>query len=131
MNILGKHLAGLILLTFISSMLLGAVLTSQMMMHDGMMEPCPFMGVPSLCNMSPLQHVSAWQQMFAATAHPFLNSFLLLLLSFLLATSFSSMLLRFKPPRTSFPFRFRYRERIFDPLQAAFASGILNPKIYT
>ena len=131
MNRLRKQLAGLILLTFLASMILGAVLTSEMMMHDGMMEPCPFMGVPSLCNMSPLEHVSAWQHMFIATLQPYLSSFLLLLLSLLLAPAFSNIALQLKPPRIKFAFRTRYRERIFDPLQSAFSRGILNTKIYS
>ena len=37
------------------------------MMDDSAASNCPYMGAPVLCAMNPLQHLSEWQQMFAAT----------------------------------------------------------------
>src|SRR3990167_7802427 len=45
----------------------GGVFATQMM-DDGAASSCPLMGAPVLCAMNPLQHLSEWQQTFAATA---------------------------------------------------------------
>ncbi len=38
------------------------------MIDGGTTRGCPYMGLPVLCTMSPLTHISEWQQAFAATA---------------------------------------------------------------
>jgi len=43
----------------------GGVFATQMM-DEGAPSNCPYMGAPVLCAMNPLQHLSEWQQTFAA-----------------------------------------------------------------
>ena len=109
---------------------MGGFMSSEMMMKDGMMTPCPFMGVASLCNMTPLEHVSQWQQMFTTTSQEFATTALLLLLSLAVVFSFVNFSLKPKRSPVRLVSRYRYRERVFDPLKLAFARGILNPKLY-
>ena len=111
-------------------MSVGGVLSSEMMMQDGMMIPCPFMGVSSLCNMTPLEHVSQWQQMFTTTSQEFATTATLLLLSLVVVFSFVQLSLKLNRTPVRLVSRYRYRERAFDPLRLAFARGILHPKLY-
>lgn len=132
MNIVRKQIMSLVLLAFVATMTVGGFLSADMMMKDGMMNPCPFMdNTASICNMTPLEHVSQWQQMFTTTLQDSVTTALLLLLSLVAVFTFVSVLPRPKrpPARQSFA-RYRYRERIFDPLRWAFSRGILNPKLY-
>lgn len=112
------------------SMTVGGLLSANMMMEDGMMRPCPFMDSASICNMTPLEHVSQWQQMFTTTSPESGSIALLALLSSLIVFSFVNVLPNLKRPRVKVFHRYRYRERVFDPLKIAFARGILNPKLY-
>ena len=118
----------LLVLAFMMNM--GGVFSAEMTMKDGMMTPCPFMGVASLCNMTPLEHVSQWQQMFTTTSQEFATTALLSLLSLVVVFSFVNFLSKPKRTPVRLVSRYRYRERIFDPLQVAFARGILNSKAY-
>lgn len=132
MNIVRRQIMGLVLLAFIASMTTGGFLSANMMMEDGIMQPCPFMdNTASICNMTPLEHVSQWQQMFTTTLQDSVTTALLLLLFLIVVFAFVNALPRPKrpPERQSFS-RYRYRERIFDPLRWAFSRGILNPKLY-
>ena len=100
-----------------------------MTMQDGkMMENCPFMGVPAICNMSPLEHLSAWQHMFASTMPQFIMFALLLLMTVLLSRFFENFL-EYKPPTARPVFYHWYEFAVFDPLKLAFARGLIHPKI--
>jgi hypothetical protein len=107
----------------------GGVISSGMMMDDGAMQPCPYMGVPTLCNMSPLEHMSEWQSMFAATVQQFATASLLVLLALLVLWYFAGHLIVPRRTETLLP-RVRYRERVFDPMRLAFARGIIHPKVF-
>ena len=130
MSMARNQIVGFTLLAFLTSMTVGGFLTAGMMMEDGMMQPCPFMDSASICNMTPLEHVSQWQQMFTTTSPELATTALLLLLSALIVFTFARVLPKLKPPRVRVFHRYRYRERVFDPLKIAFARGILNPKLY-
>ena len=63
------------------------------MMDDSAASNCPYMGAPVLCAMNPLQHLSEWQQMFAATAQQLSTELLLLVLAVALLFSVHPRLL--------------------------------------
>ena len=130
MRLLNKNIISALLVSFVFTMTVGGFVSSEMMMSDdGMMQPCPFMGAASICNMSPLEHFSQWQQMFTSIPQEFSIASLLLLLALALVSYFIGHL---SPPKRTEVFvpRHRYRERVFDPLKLAYARGILNPKLY-
>lgn len=124
-----KNTLFVVLFTFIFMMSAGGVISSEMMMQDGMMQPCPFMGTAAICNMSPIEHLSEWQSMFVTTTQQFGAAALLLLLALALAWHFLQSFLT-PPPKQVFVRRHRYKERVFDPLRLLFSRGILNPKLY-
>lgn len=100
---------------------------------DGHMSNCPLMGVAALCNMSPLEHIAAWQNIFAAL--PFKKA--AALASLLLLVSFTIFFLRdfWDTSRLQSVAvhrqRFRRRARnVHDEIQEAFSDGILNPKVF-
>ncbi len=66
-GLLRKKAMVALLIAVVAIMSLGAIFTAETMMEEGAMHNCPYMGVPALCTMSPLEHLSGWQQMFAAT----------------------------------------------------------------
>ena len=96
---------------------------------------CPFMpGHTSICKMSPMDHIAAWQSMFTTLPTKETLSLLFILLTFL-------ALLRFKFRDKFFIsvhlcrsfYTNRYwvsRLLIFNPLKEAFSRGILNPKLF-
>ncbi len=75
---------------------MGGVFTSNMM-NDTASFNCPYMGVPVLCAMNPLQHLSEWQQTFAAIVQQIATEVLLLLV--LCAALFFSVHPRLLEPR--------------------------------
>jgi len=70
----------------------GGVFATQMM-DDGAASSCPLMGAPVLCAMNPLQHLSEWQQTFAATAQQLSTELLFLILAVALLFSLHPRLL--------------------------------------
>lgn len=76
------------------------------MMNGGAAYNCPYMGVPVLCAMNPLQHLSEWQQTFAATVQQ--TSTVILLLLALCAALFLSVSPRLLEPRTVRGYLYRY-----------------------
>lgn len=134
----GSYMQGFVKNIAVSSILgaifvmmsVGGMLSSEMMLQDGSMMPCPFMGTATVCNMSPLEHVAGWQQMFVAALKQFGANTLLLLLA--LALVFLSVGGLFSPKvfQTRLVYRHRYRQRIFDPLRLAFARGIIHSKAF-
>ena len=103
---------------------------------NGTMSGCAMPGMATLCQMDPLEHITAWQNMF--TAVPSQND-ILLLLAFLLALALGALFLTHRsiaPPRVARVSQqklflyFKQRIPIIHPLQEAFANGILHPKIF-
>ena len=117
------------LITFLLVLNMGGAFSAHMMM-EGDMTPCPYMGMASLCTMTPLEHLSGWQNMFSVTLQ---ESATLILLSFLILSLvwlFTHHL--FKPPQSlSKAFsRYRQKEKVPSSLQLAFAQGLIHSKAY-
>lgn len=99
---------------------------------NGQTMGCPFMPGVVICNMTPVQHIAAAQSMFNASVQTDFSTFILLILSLLIAAALSK--LRPLP-------RLRFVQAIVLPriqifasplfaLQEAYARGILNPKLF-
>ena len=116
-------LVGLVFLTNI-----GGFFSAEMMM-DGSMQDCPYMGVTGLCDMSPLEHLSQWQAMTTATPQPFFAALLLLFITFVIVWNFLNKPFVLRPKEAYIP-RYRFKKRVPNVLQFAFARGILNTKRY-
>ncbi len=123
-------LAGIAVFLFVS--LVG--LNLSMSFHkDGQMSNCPFMtGQYSICQMPAGNHISQWQQIFAAT--PPLFNILLLSVIFFVGLSFLISQFALAPPNI---FAFRTysanhpESKLFNNLLLAFSDGILQPKIFS
>ena len=87
---------------------------------------CPFLAGAVVCNGSPLDHMSAYQQTFTSLAEVFAAT-LLLLLVLTVSRMLGLQKLKFVLPVAHY---FRDRLFIFDALQEAFSRGILNAKVY-
>ena len=111
-------------------MSIGGGLSSEMMMQDGTMMPCPFMGVAAVCTMSPLEHMAGWQQMFVSTVQHSAARALVLLVALMLVFRSLQGLHRPRILHRRHSYRQRYRERLFDPLRLAFARGIIHSKAF-
>ena len=99
------------------------------MSSDGHMSECPFMGVTAVCQMSPSEHISAWQHMFTATTT---ENTLALLLLICAAVIFAYCLNRQLYPEIRASLLSQPPDPSFfkSPLQEAFSNGILNSKAY-
>ncbi|MHB1163225.1 MAG: hypothetical protein ACYCZZ_01725 [Minisyncoccota bacterium] len=111
----------------------GVAETAMTMGSDGHMAGCPLMGIPALCHMSPLEHASALQNMFAAIPFAgvllFLVSLLLTLVGIPLFRSTWQIVRAFFWPIHAPPLRTStYISQ--HSLQDAFSNGILHSKAY-
>lgn len=124
-----KVLAALAMSMFLVAGIFG-ISHAMNMDSNGQMSGCPFMGVATVCNMSPLEHVAAWQSMFTSTSSE--NTLSLLLSVLLVAVSILFVLSegifpKIRPPLLCRPHRFSLFRH---SLQEAFSNGILNSKAY-
>src|SRR3989344_381758 len=135
MRNLPKYVLVVVFFAFVFFSSVGIFSPDMAMISDGQMSSkCPFMpGMASLCQMNPLEHIAAWQSMFAAIP----NQSDILTVLFLLALALGATLLvranwSMAPPKIlvsqpSFTYYKRYIP-IMSPLQEAFSDGILHPK---
>jgi len=97
---------------------------------------CPLMpGMSSLCQMNPLEHIAAWQSMFAAIPKQYdmLASLLLLLVASFAIGTFLMRRVAYPPPMFTARQKLTYRQSnipFTDSLREALADGILHPKVY-
>jgi hypothetical protein len=93
-------------------MTMGGVFSYEMMMsHDnGMMYNCPYMGITALCDMTSLEHLSQWQQMFAGIVQQFSILALFLLLAVFIILHFVQDLIAAMQSSHRAMYRYRYRE---------------------
>ena len=130
-----KLLLSVLLVALLTVGVWGAV-SSGMMMQDGTMQNCPFMGVTALCDMGALEHLTAWQSMFAALPTNAASALLLLILLALVLLVRVVGRLPFKVEINWQAIRQKlYAKHLLassyaHPLQEAFSQGILNPKVY-
>ena len=126
-----KILASLVLAAFLIVGLFG--LFHFAMNNGGDTLGCPFMNITALCAMNPFAHIAVWQNMFVASFPKEIFSLLaiavLIVLFAFTSRSFwrsDQTALLFIRIRRPAPQTFIAR----NPLQEAFSSGILNPKIF-
>ncbi len=96
---------------------------------SGSVTNCPFaLGHSSMCSMSSMDHVQAWQNTIVNIPLKDVLIQILLLLAFGGLLKYISLL----STHTSHKNKLSYSHSItfFNPLREAFARGILNPKIY-
>ena len=111
----------------------GIAQTGMTMSTDGPMTGCPFMGIPALCHMSPLEHALTLQNMLVAI--PFAGILLLLisLLSSFVEIPFFrgvwQIMSAFLWPLHAPPLRIAVRVSR-HALQDAFSNGIIHSKAY-
>ena len=106
-----------------------------MVMEGQMNTTCPFMpGMSSLCHMDPLEHLTAWQNIFAA-----IPSQLGLFVALLLLIISVIVVRRIQIPDIPTPFLHSISSQVLysktyipivSPLQEAFSNGILHSKIF-
>jgi len=86
-------------------------------------------GAFALCGMNPLEHLSHWQSISAATTQDLSSTALLLLMTVVAFLYFLHGAVPVRPVGVYVP-RYRGGGREFDPLRLAFARGILHTKAY-
>lgn len=97
------------------------------------MSDCYMPGMMTLCNLSPLEHIAAWQTLFAGLPAQAL-SLMTLLVALASIVGLAWVRYVFSPPRELRNFSRFTRRREYVPLpplfQELFSNGILNPKSY-
>lgn len=127
-----KYILLMSIVGFLLASTFGLAQLGMSMDSAGHMPGCPFMGVPALCHMSPLEHAFTLQNML--TAIPFSGIFALLV-SILLALAITLLAPIWKGLGILFEPVVRPSSRMYTliprhTLQEAFASGILNSKAF-
>ena len=104
---------------------------SGMMMGHGDMVGCPLMGNnAAVCNMNPLEHFSAWQNLFAAIpVQSTVISLLLLLAVFFLFRLHQFLWLLHPSPQRVYV-HIKPEVSTYDPLRRFMARGLMHPKIF-
>jgi len=103
---------------------------------DGQMTDCPFSPGVAICNMTPLEMISASQNLFTTLPQQKdVFSLLMLLVAGILALAvfWKPLLSPFSAPRPSALYVLRPRREyipLHNPLQELFSNGILNPKLF-
>ena len=131
MKIARRHYLWLLVFTLVLALTAGAALSSEVMMGNGAMQNCPYMGETGLCNMNVLEHLSQWQQMFVSVTPRISTSTLILLILALLLNL--STIADPWPREGSIVRCFCYcrkTARLFDYLRSALACGLIHPKIF-
>lgn len=103
-------------------------------LENSQMSFCPLMLGPAICNMNPVQHIAAWQNMFTNVLQnsPVFILSALLLFSIAIAWLWTYLLQSSLDSRSkSKTVRLREEYQLPTPiLQELFSSGILHPKIF-
>lgn len=125
-----KKVVLLCLLAFFTLSFCGVAHFGMTMNPDGTMSDCPFMGLTSVCKMSPMEHIVAWQNMFVSLP---LNN-IAILFSFLMLASIAIFYSKSRSINGSPPLSYMFlkEKRFVAPnfLQDAFSRGILNSKYF-
>ena len=134
MSFVSKQLFVFLAVTSLLLVMPLGLLSSTMSMSAGNRGGCPFMqsGKSEVCNMSPLEHIAQWQNLFAATAPQNSVATVLVLLSFVLSLS---LCFSFERKTARIPLKVRIRKRDSKPLfnnalQQFLLRGLLHPKIF-
>lgn len=96
------------------------------------MSDCFMPMMTTLCNMSPLEHIALWQNMFTVVSQQFSELALLVLFALFLLWRYAHARTFFIPKAS--PIRTFHRPRlrgiVFDPLKLAFARGTIHSKVF-
>lgn len=125
-----KALISLVAVCLLMFVYLGIAYSSMRMNGLDNMPACPFMGEMGMCQMTPVEHLAAWQSMFTSTLPPFVALALLMLISLFAFGLQVEFLVPKKQPDQRPAYRGPPNANIFDPLKRAFARGIVHPKIF-
>lgn len=103
--------------------------------ENGQMGGCIFIGnVEEACIMSISEHLSAWARLFSFVPNDFIKVLLTIASLFILYFFCKKYVphLRFQSQLSRIRFYILYWSNVFSltPLRQAFATGILNPKIF-
>lgn len=133
MSILKRTFVGSLLVAFllVATVCVVTYAAAPIGSSDMNMIGCPFAGHGgAVCDMSPLEHIAMWQNLFAAVPmQSTVAIFMFLLALFLLAYSVQ----QFRPPvPTPQPVRAFYPQEtfIYDPLRRFIARGLMHPKLF-
>ncbi len=127
---LGKRLVFALLIAILAIMNMGALLTTGMMMENGILHPCPHMDSPSLCAMDPIEHITQWQQTFTATLPIAIMMPLLMLACIALLPILGTPVILRNVDASLVRQRERRQAWARGPLAPALASGIIHPKTF-
>lgn len=137
MSSITEYVLSLAVFVFLSVSFLGLSHANMPMGEDGnmTMSNCPFMsGQAVVCNMDPLEHIAAWQNMFTSIPQQDIATLLLILLASLALVFIWTRQRRRIPITDSLSTLGRVRAKEYIPiansLQELFSNGILNPKLY-
>ena len=117
-------------LAFFFAASFGVMHIGMKMDSDGHMHDCPFMAMAVICDMTPFQHMSAWQSTFATMVAKDMYSALLLTLALF---AIWRPLVKLRPMPRVLPIRHHDDAEVMlyaNPLKEAFANGILHPKVF-
>lgn len=132
LNSISRSVAILILCTFLVIGLFG-LFSGMEMDRDGKMGNCPFTVSLSVCNMSALEHLRAWQSILSSVPKLFgaltLLTSLFILFFIILYSILKNIWSDASLFRKHFHSRF-YTSFSHNLLQEAFSRGILNSKAY-
>lgn len=133
-----SSLAATTLFALILVSILGELYFIGMAMNfNGKMDNCIFMTSSGTCMMGLNEHLTLWQEMFAATSmsafsiNCFISVISLTIIFGLITFGLNALQLYFKKLFYSFHLKKKYYLSFFDYLKHALFKGILNPKIYS
>ena len=128
--VMKRILLSVLLIAFLLVGITG-VAYSGMMMGHGDMVGCPLMGHDSaMCNMNPLDHLSMWQNMFAAIPVQSVLTLLLSLLALFFFSRFNRYLWLLHPSPQPVYISYDPEVSTYDPLRRFMARGLMHPKIF-
>ncbi|MEY4747723.1 MAG: hypothetical protein RLZZ416_772 [Candidatus Parcubacteria bacterium] len=129
---LGKIFTSIAIIAFLLVGMVGMAFPGMMMGHNmDDMVGCPLMGHDAaVCNMNPLEHLSRWQNMFAAVPVQGVATLLLLLLATFLLLRFNRYLRLLHPSPQPVRISYDPETNFHDPLRRFIARGLMHPKIF-
>lgn len=132
-----RHIAQMFLAIAVATFVFGGFLTSSHfgidMQREGSTGRCPFMPGVVICNMTPLEHISAAQSMFNILPQDkeFFALLMLLLATAIAVSLLGQRKLLFPPAIRRIGFVPRHEDvLLFRPLQEAFSNGVIHSKAF-
>ena len=125
-----RLLIGMSTVVFLLVGAIGVAYSGAMMGH-GDMAGCPLMGHDTaMCSMNPLEHLTQWQNMFAAVPAQTVVTLLLTLLTLFFVFCLSQYLWLLHPSPQPVYVSYDPRVRGHDSLRRFIARGLMHPKVF-